>query len=85
MPDELKETLLDQELNHVRQGLLGPTASHLRASAQPFVDSPLGTKAKAALEETLKYSLSKNANLAALEIGERLMRPGGYRELGLWR
>jgi hypothetical protein len=83
MPDELKERLLDQELNHVRQGLLEPTASHLGDSAQPFADSALGTKAKEALERTLKYSLGKNANLAAIEIGERLMRPGAHSELGL--
>ncbi|MGH8165581.1 MAG: hypothetical protein ACREP1_14740, partial [Rhodanobacteraceae bacterium] len=48
-----------------------------------FVQSPLGAKAKAALEKIQVYSFGKNDHLAAFEIGERLMRPGGSRELGL--
>jgi ribosomal protein S18 acetylase RimI-like enzyme len=83
MPTELKESLADEEFNHVRQRLLGPTADHLGNSAKPFVNSPLGRKAKAGLEQKLKYSFGENDNLAALEIGERLMRPGAHRELGL--
>jgi hypothetical protein len=82
LPPELRPAVFDQELNHVRQRLLGPTAEHLGDSAASFVSSPIGMKAKATLEKTLEYSF-KNDHLAALEIGERLMRPGGYEELGI--
>jgi hypothetical protein len=38
---------------------------------------------KAKLLNDLKYSLDQNDHLAALEIGERLMRQGGHSELGI--
>jgi hypothetical protein len=80
---EERAEFLDQELNHVRQHLLGPTGEHLGDSAASFVSSPIGIKAKAALQTTRGYGLDKNDHLAALEIGERLMRPGGHEELGI--
>ena len=67
----------------MRQRLLGPTAEHLGGSAASFVSSPIGTKAKTTLQTDLKYPPDKNDHLAALEIGERLMRRGAHEELGI--
>jgi hypothetical protein len=47
------------------------------------VRSSLGAKAKASLETIQRYPFGDNHNIAALEIGERLMRPDAYKELGL--
>lgn len=83
LPEGQRAAALDEELNHALQrAKTGPLTNHLGGKAQAFIDSPLGAKAKRALERGNEYEF-RSPGHAAAEIGERLMRPGAYRELGL--
>jgi len=67
-------------VNHARQRRLDPLKVFLGRNAKPFVEAT--KKGKEALEKTQGYKF-KNAHVAAVEICERLMRPGAWRELNI--
>jgi hypothetical protein len=83
LPDAQRAGALAEELNHALQrAATGPLADHLKASAAAFMEGKLASRAKAALATKLGHTFRSDGHAAA-EVGERLMRPGGYQELGL--
>lgn len=57
--------------------------NHLGASVQEFLGSLLGSQARTGLQS--HYQPFRSDGYASLEIGERLMRPEAYADLGLTR
>ncbi len=79
---EERSTALEEDLDHALQTTGGPLPEHLGASAKAFVIRPLPLRSNAALEKRFGYKI-ENPGQRAAEIGVRLMRSGGYKELGL--
>jgi len=78
--DAHRETALDEELGHALQiSLPGGSTHHLGGEMLGFLEHPLAQKAAKALA---RYD-DVTRNQLAVEIGVRLMRTNGYRELGL--
>jgi hypothetical protein len=84
VPEGQRINALHEELNHALQRAATgvPNENHLGELAKPFLESPLGSFAKQHLENEYGYSFRSPGHVAS-EIGERLMRAGGYSELGL--
>lgn len=81
--DDEREEALAEEVNHAYQGLLGPLSKHLGVWAKPFLALPVAANIVTYLRTKLEYDFRGQDHLAALEVGEKLMRPNAYKELGI--
>jgi hypothetical protein len=81
--EDQRTATLEEELNHALQYVLtGPAETHLGASAQAFIRTPIGARAETSLKVNFGYNF-QTPGKAAYEIGERLMRKGGYKDLNI--
>lgn len=82
-PAEVKATALREELDHAEQSRLkpGPARQHLGSATDAFMAHPLAAQAGRRLMQGAGYP--NNPGVLAAEIGVRLMREDGYKELGL--
>lgn len=81
--EKYHNTALAEELHHAVQAQVsGRTRTHFGKSLGKFTSNPLYEKAASTLSE--RYTGEQRGGpIEAIEVGVRLMRPNGYKELGL--
>ncbi len=81
--EQYHDEALAEELSHALQaGITGKTKTHLDAELGTFTEAPIYQKAAKELRK--RYTdVEPGGSMEATEVGVRLMRPGGYKELGL--
>lgn len=83
LPEKIKRDALREELDHTLQAQLnGSPSTHLTNYGDFIITDLLGLKAMQYLQNEHGYAGVPESTMAA-EVGVRLMRPGGYVELGL--